>query len=71
MTTRHRHRPRIELTADQKARLRKVYVDSDMPVDAIRQRFGIAARTIEAIARREGWPLRPGRWDGKQERAEA
>lgn len=63
MTTRHRHRPRIELTADQKARLRKVYVDSDMPVDAIGRRFGMAARTIGEFARREGWPVRKGRFE--------
>jgi len=66
-----RHHPRTDLSPDAKARLRKVYVDSELTVDAIRRRFGIAARTIEGIARREGWPLRAGRWDGKQEGSEA
>lgn len=61
MSARLRHRPRTGLTADAKARLRKAYVESDVPRAEIERRFGIAGATIVAIAKREGWPLRKAR----------
>jgi len=61
VTARARHRPRIELSADAKARLRKAYLDEAIAVDAIGRRFGMAARTIGEIVRREGWPMRKTR----------
>jgi transposase-like protein len=65
MTARAYHRPRAELSAAEKARLRRAYVESDVTVEAIQKRFGIAARKIKSIAQSEGWPLRPGRFEEK------
>ena len=61
--SRHRCRVPSDLPPAVKERLRKAYVESDIPVDTIRQRFGLAARTIAGIARREGWPVRKGRFE--------
>jgi len=61
MTTRAYHRPRTELSPDAKARLRKAYLDDTISVEAIGRRFGMAARTIGEIVRREGWPMRKTR----------
>jgi len=61
MTTRAYHRPRTELSPDAKARLRKAYLDDTISVEDIGRRFGMAARTIGEIVRREGWPMRKTR----------
>lgn len=45
-------------TGGELERLRKAYVDHDVPVREIGRRFRIDANRLTSLARRHGWPLR-------------
>ena len=56
--SRHRSRGQLDPPPAVMARLRKAYVESDVPVRDIHRRFGVNTRRLAEIARREGWPMR-------------
>jgi transposase-like protein len=56
--SRHRSKVPSDLPPAVKERLRKAYVESDVPVRDIDRRFGVDTRRLAEIARREGWPMR-------------
>ena len=58
--SRHRSKVPSDLPPAVLARLRKAYVETDVPVRDIDRRFGVDTRRLAEIARREGW--RCGSW---------
>jgi hypothetical protein len=43
------------------AEVRRLYVETDEPVEVFARRLGVASRTVLVRARREGWPRRAAR----------
>lgn len=55
---RHRSKIPTEMPPAVKERLRKAYVEDDVPVRDLEARFGMGNKAIAATAAREGWPMR-------------